>query len=163
MTRRARPPSRRLTLLAAVVVSLLASGCYTMRASLPGALRGDLDDEEVIIVGRVDREVSHLYLLGGLLNPPPRELLEAELRPAVQEAGADGVANLVFEARFTAFDVVVWGLSLGLVSPRTYRIRADLVRIRAPPIPGRPLSGGLPSSGGFPSSRGSSADRKEQP
>ena len=52
---------------------------------------------------------------------------------------ADGVANLLFEARFSALDVTLSQLTLGLVAPRSYRVRADLVRIDAPPLPGRPL------------------------
>lgn len=130
---------RATRLVVTLLVALLGGGCYTMRAQLPGALRDDLRDEQVIVVGRVEREVGHVYLLGGLLNPPPEDLVARELEAAVAEAGADGVANLLFEARFSALDVTLSQLTLGLVAPRSYRVRADLVRIDAPPLPGRPL------------------------
>jgi hypothetical protein len=121
-----------------MLMMLVCSGCYTLRADLPGALRHDVDDS-VEIIDRVDLETTHTYFIGGLLRDPSPALFEADLLAAVERAGGDGVANLVFEARFSGADVVINTITLGVVSPRTYRLRADVVRIRRPALPGRPL------------------------
>lgn len=127
----------RSALLLCVVA--VASGCFTMRASMPGALRGDLEDEEVLVQGRLDVEVSRLYLFWGLVPTADEEDLASAMRAAVEERQADGVANLVYESHFSPLDVVLQVITLGIVAPRTYRVRGDVVRIEAAPLPGQPL------------------------
>lgn len=122
-----------------VAFALLSSGCYTLRAQVPGALRGDLEDEEVVVTGAFDAEVTRLYVLWGLVPMGPEDDLALALTEAVEEGQADGVANLVFETRFTITDLVIQTITLGVVVPRTYRLRGDVVRIQASPLPGRPL------------------------
>lgn len=128
---------RRALLL--VVAAALASGCFTMRAQLPGALRVDLEDEEVVVGGRFDIEVSRLYLFWGLVPVADESDLAAAMQEAAAREGVDGVANLTFESRFSGMDFALQMLTLGIVAPRTYRVRGDLVRINAPPLPGSPL------------------------
>jgi hypothetical protein len=130
--------SERLVPLFGLVTLLVCSGCYTLRADLPGALRHDVA-ADVEVIGRVDVETSHTYFVGGLLRDAPRGLFKQALLDAVTEAGGDGVANLVFDTRFSAADVVINTVTLGVVSPRTYRLRGDIVRIRRAALPGRPL------------------------
>ena len=128
----------RLRLLALVTVVAL-SGCYTLRAQLPGALRADLADEDVQIVGAFRTEVHAPFLLWGLYGAPPEELVQEDLLRQVEAAGADGVANLLFESYFTPVDVLLNGVTLGVLSPRTYVVRGDLVKLRRGPLPGEPL------------------------
>lgn len=129
----------RACVLALVCLAWLSSGCFTLRAQVPGALRGDLDDEEVVVTGTFDAEVTRLYLLWGLVPLGPDDELAVAMTEAVEQERADGVANLVFEARFTVLDYLLQALTLGVVAPRTYRVRGDVVRIEASPLPGRPL------------------------
>lgn len=126
-------------LLLPVVVALLASGCFTTRAEMPGTWRRPAPREDIVVVGRVDHETTHWFFLWGLLPPPSPSLHAEPLLRAVEAARGDGVANVILDARFTVSDVVVRTLTLGVLAPRTYRVRADIVRIPGPPPPGRPL------------------------
>lgn len=123
----------------ALVAASLASGCFSMRTQLPGAVRADLDDEQVIVHGRVDVEVSRVYLFWGLLPLGDDEALALALRDNAVQQGGDGVANLVFDTYFSPVDVMLQTITLGILAPRTYRLRGDVVRIRAAPLPGRRL------------------------
>jgi len=132
---KARRVLRTLALTALLVV---VGGCYTLDAALPGHTRTDLA-AQVEIVGSIDETFTHTYFVGGLLAPPPEDVLARILIERVRASGGDGVANLVFESFFTVSDVFVRTFSIGVVAPRTYRVRADIVRIHAPPLPGRPV------------------------
>lgn len=132
--------ARLLVVIGVVFVAWSSSGCYTLRADLPGALRSDIDDD-VEILDTIELEVTHTYFLNGLVRRPPADLFADQLLAAVERAGGDGVANIVIEARFTPADVVLQNITFGVVAPRTYRLRADIVRIRAPALPGRRLLG----------------------
>lgn len=124
----------------AIVVALLAgSGCYTMRADLPGTWRPAVANEDVVIVGRVDHTSTHWFLLYGLAPSPPSTLYSEPLLRAVEEQSGDGVANVRLDTEFTAADILWRSLTFGLVTPRTYRVRADVVQLPGPPPPGRPL------------------------
>lgn len=127
--------------LALGALLVVAGGCYTLDAALPGHARLDVGGQ-IEIIGSIDETFTHTYYLGGLLAPPPEDVLAHILLDRVQALGGDGVANLVFESFFTASDVVVRTFSVSLVAPRTYRLRADVVRIHAPPYPGHPVLAG---------------------
>lgn len=117
------------------VAALSLAGCYTFRADIPGHARTDLD-AHVEIVGSIDEVFTHMYLLGGLLNPPPEDMLGEILLERVREANGDGIANLVFESAFEPPDVLIRTFTFFVVAPRSYRVRADIVRIHAPALPG---------------------------
>lgn len=138
--------ARSWLLTSALLALALASGCLRLHAHLPGTLRADLDDEQVIVRDSIDVEHTRFYLLWGLLPLSDDDELTLAAREQALAAGGDGLANLVFEARFTPVDYVLQVLTLGVLMPRTYRLRADVVRIDAPPLPGHP-SPGAPRGG----------------
>jgi len=124
--------------LAVAAVLLIGSGCYSFRAHVPGVVRSDVYDR-VEVVGTFDIVFRRDYYLWGLVGPAEAGVLEDVLMDEVRRAGGDGVANLVVESRFEGWDVVSRVLTFGVHSPRSYRIHGDIVRIAAPPVPGRPL------------------------
>lgn len=138
--RRRRTSAPRSLAVGVVLVALLvgASGCYSFRAHVPGVVRSDVDDR-VEVVGSFDISFRRDYYLWGLVGPGEAEFLEDALMEEVRRAGGDGVANLVVESRFEGWDVVSRVLTFGVHSPRSYRVHGDIVRIAAPPVPGRPL------------------------
>jgi hypothetical protein len=123
-------------LAAAALVA--AGGCYTVNAELPGTLRGDVADSEVERVGTVTIEKGQWFFLWGLVGEPPKDFVAAELKRQVQAKGADGVANLTWQSQFGCVDVLACGCTGGCVSPRTYKVTGDLVRIKKAPLAGRP-------------------------
>ena len=125
--------------VALVALGAFTSGCYTMRAEIPGTWRPAAPNEDIVIVGHVDHSTNHWFLLYGLLPSPPPSLYREPLLKAVEAAGGDGVANLVLDTEFTATDVLIRTFSLGILSPRTYRVRADIVLLPGPPPAGRAL------------------------
>jgi hypothetical protein len=129
----------RRALIVAVLLfaAVWQSGCYTAHANLPGALRTDLEDEQVVITDRFAHEHSQLFLFYGLVGETPDDVFSSALDEAALRAGADGAANVVFHAGFTPMDYIISTISFGLVVSRTYRLEADLVRLRAPALPGR--------------------------
>lgn len=133
MTTRAR---RLRVLLSVLAVVALASGCFRMHTRVPGALRGDLEDEQVIVRDRVDVEHTRVYLFWGLLPLGDDDALGRAVLDEAREAGGTGLANVVFEAYFTPGDLALQMLTLGVLSPRTYRLRGDVVRISADALPG---------------------------
>lgn len=138
---------RRLATAAAAVslTALLASGCLTSRSALPGVLRSDLADQEVTVVETVDVTHTHFFLLWGLAPDAPEDLFRDDIQAAVQNAGADGLANVRLDSHYTVVDGVLNMVTLGFLVPRTYRLRGDVVRIAAPPKKGRAI---LPSRKG---------------
>lgn len=121
--------------LLASLALVLASGCYTLNASLPGTLRGDVEPERLETVGRFEHEVNHWFIPCGLGEAPEAQFRKEILRQ-VKEQGADGVANLKVEAYNGPVDCVV-GRVCPFIQPRTFRMSGDLVRIRKPPLPGQ--------------------------
>jgi hypothetical protein len=130
-----RPLTRAGLAVAALSASLSVSACFTMNASLPGTLRGDVEPERLETVGRFEHEVNHWFIPCGLGTAPETELRKEVLRQ-VKEQGADGIANMKLEAYNGAFDCLV-GRVCPVIQPRTYRLSGDLVRIRKPPLPGQ--------------------------
>lgn len=145
---------RALHLTAVVlVVAALASGCWTANAQLPGTLRNDGVSTDS--VGRLNIEKTNYYFLFGLINKPSDDFVATEIRQAVKSAGGDGVANLTYEAQFGCLDLIIYQLTIGCVSPRTYKVTGDIVKIKAPPLPGK-------SAGIEPADTGARVARKEQ-
>jgi hypothetical protein len=131
---------------ALVVLLLLGAlgGCYTMRADVPGVMREDVDD--AVVVGTFDARITRMYLLGGLVDPArDDDAFAAAMLEAARAQHADGVANLVFESGFSPGDFALNLLSCGVVSPRTYRLRGDLVRIEGAAVPGGPVVDAAPT------------------
>lgn len=122
-------------LLCVALALFTASGCYTINASLPGTLRGDVEPERVEKVGTFAYEVNHWFIPCGLGAAPEAEIRKEILRQT-KEKGADGVANLKFEAYTGPVDCVL-GRVCPIIQPRTFRVSGDLVRIKKPPLPGQ--------------------------
>jgi hypothetical protein len=133
-----KPRARTCLAIALSFASVASTGCYTLRADIPGHARRDIDDQ-IEVIGAIDETFTHMYLLGGLVNPPPEDMMAKILLRRVREAGGDGIANLVFESVFAPPDVLIRTFTAFVVAPRTYRVRADIVRIHAAPLPGAPV------------------------
>jgi hypothetical protein len=117
---------------------LLCCSCYTMNAELPGTLRDDIKPADLEIIGSFSVERTHYFALDGLVGRPPIDMFSHEIKAQVQRRGGDGVANLVYESEHTCGDVAFGICTFGCLSPRTYRLHGDIVRIRAQRLPGRP-------------------------
>ena len=90
-----------LHLTTSVLALLVMSGCYTMNASMPGTLRGDVDaEQDVEKVGDFEASVEHWFIPFGLGDAPENDFRKALLQQAKAQ-GADGVANMKFEAKGT--------------------------------------------------------------
>ena len=116
-------------------IATASSGCFTVNASLPGALRNDKAETEK--VGTLDVETSNYFFLWGLVGSPPQDLFAQEIKHQVQAKGADGVANLTYESNFGCFDLILGSCTLGCVTPREYKLSGDIVRIKAARLPGK--------------------------
>lgn len=136
-------PTRSSWTCAAAVALVVWSNaaCYTMNANLPGTWRAPAQTETVEVVGRLDVTTTHTWLLGGLVAPPPSDLYSEAVLSRVEAARGDGIANVVVDTRFSGLDILLRSFTLGIIAPRTYRIRADIVRLSTPPPPGAPLLG----------------------
>jgi hypothetical protein len=119
-----------------VVVAALA-GCYTVNADLPGALRGDVKPEQTEKIGSFSVQKSNTFYLFGLVGAPGPDFFAAELRRQVDDKHADGVASLRIQSEWGCVDLIVSNVTLGCISPRTYTISGDVVRIKTPPIAGK--------------------------
>lgn len=131
--------------LLCLALLLGGTGCFTLNASLPGTLRGDLSEERLEPVGTFEHEVSYWFVPCGFGEAPEAELRKELLR-AARESGADGVTNLRFEAYLTPMDCLV-GRVCPVIQPRTFRLSGHLVRIKDPPPPGSGPQEAPPSSG----------------
>ena len=120
-----------------------------MHAAVPGTLRSDLD-EQVTVIETFDVEVTHNWYLIGLFGEPTEDVLAEPLKDVVRRRGADGVANLLVETQFTPSDLAITTVTLGIVSPRTVHVHGDVVRIDAPPLPGKPVLTGVLAEGAAP-------------
>lgn len=118
-----------------LVVALASSACFTFRATMPGAVRNDIDEEELEDVGTLDEDFTHTYFVHGAFGAPAEDILKKRMLQAAAEAGADGVRNLDVEARFTWTGIAITLLTASMVHPRRYRVTGTLVRIAAPALP----------------------------
>lgn len=125
-------------ILSLIAVLVLASGCYTMNAALPGTLRNDVKSDQTEKVGSLKVEKTHWFFIGGLVGAPPDDVFAQEIKKQVQARGADGVANLTYEANEGCTDILISRLTCQLVAPRSYVVSGDIVRIKAAPLPGKP-------------------------
>jgi hypothetical protein len=121
-----------LTTLAALAA--FATGCFTINASVPGTVRGDIEADDYETVGSFEHEVNHWFIPCGLGEAPEAEFRK-EMLKAAKEQGADGVANVKFEAYNGCMDIIIGGLC-PILAPRTFKMSGDLVRIKKPPLPG---------------------------
>ena len=129
-----------------VVVVALTSGCMTVNADLPGTLRGDVAEHEVEKIGELRIEKGNWFFLWGLVGEPPADFFATDIQKAVQAKGGDGVARLKYESQESCLD---WGLTrctFALIIPRSYIVSGDIVRIKKPPLPGRPAKVAGPST-----------------
>lgn len=124
--------------LVMVVAACWATGCYTVEANLPGTLRNDVKAADTEPKGTLTIEKTNWFLFWGLVGAPAPDFFSAEIKRQVQAKGADGVAKLTYESQDGCADLLVGGLTLGIVAPRTYKVTGDLVRIKAAPLPGKP-------------------------
>lgn len=125
-------------LLVVALLSLGATGCFTMRAELPGVLRDDMTPADSENLGPLTLEKKHWFLVNGLLGRVPKDFLAADIKAAVQKRGGDGVAGLKYQSEHTCGDAAIGACTLGCFVPRTYRVTGTIVRIHAPRLPGRP-------------------------
>jgi hypothetical protein len=123
------------TVIVAVAV-VAGSGCFTVNAELPGAIRNDKPEVEKI--GSVNIEKDNYFFILGLVGDPPKDFFSTEIKKQVQSKGGDGVANLTYESSDGCFDLIITGCTLGCVAPRTYKVTGDIVRIKSARLPGKP-------------------------
>ena len=125
--------------LIAIALSLAAlTGCYTVNAKLPGTVRTDVSADQTEKVGSLSYETTHWYFIAGLIGAPAEDVFSEEIKKQVQARGADGVANLTYEAKFGCLDIVLTACTCNIIAPRTYTVSGDIVRIKAAPLPGKP-------------------------
>ena len=125
----------RFSLLTALLLSaLFSTGCFTINAKLPGTLRGDLSDEDVEVVGTYTYEGTETFILG--YGTKKSTAYYDDLMRAAAEQKADGLTNIRFESYFTQSDWILRHLTCTCISPRTYRLSGDLVRIKERPLRG---------------------------
>ena len=128
--------------IALTLVLLTATGCFTVNASLPGTLRGDVEATDVEKVGSFTYETGNWFFLWGLVGAPSEDFFSKEIRQQVLSKGADGVSNLAVESKSGCLDLLITGCTCSLIAPRSYVVKGDLVRIKKPPLPGVPPSTG---------------------
>jgi len=128
----------RATSLAFLTLSLTLSGCFGLRADLPGTLRADLQADDVEVLGDLDIEVTRPFFVFGLIGSTPPNAFAQEIARAAEASGADGVRALRIESTFTVSDLLIGCAGCGgaVVVTRTYRITGELVRIKKSPLPG---------------------------
>ena len=127
---------RALSLLSSLALAAAASGCYTMNASLPGTLRGDVQAQEQQPVGKLSIEKTNIFFLWGLAGKPADDFFAAEIRSQVQAQGGDGIAGLTYDAKHGVGSLLVGVVTLGFVVPRSYALSGDIVKIKKPSLEG---------------------------
>lgn len=125
-------------ILIAFALLALSTGCFTVNAALPGTLRNDVKSDQTEKVGSLNIEKTNWFFIGGLVGAPAEDVFSGEIKSQVQARGADGVANLTYEAKTGCLDLIIGGLTCSLVTPRSYVVSGDIVRIKAAPLPGNP-------------------------
>ncbi len=138
-----------LPLAMILVAALLGSGCMTVKAQLPGTLRGDVEKTDVEKVGSFKYETGNWFFLWGLIGAPAEDVFAKEIRQQVLSKGADGVENLAVTSKSGCLDLIIGACTCALVVPRSYEVTGDLVRIKKAPLPGNPPKAG-PAPAGKP-------------
>lgn len=120
-----------------ITLSLLlaASGCFTVNAQLPGAIRND--KPEVEKVGQVNIEKTNYFFIAGLIGEPAPDFFATELKKQVEAKGGDGVANMQYESSTGCVDLIISTCTFEIVTPRDYKLSGDIVRIKSAPLPGK--------------------------
>ncbi len=124
--------------LVPLIATFVASGCYTVNASLPGTLRSDVAQQDYERIGVVTIEKNHWFYIYGLVGEVPPDFFAPEIKKAVQQKGGDGLANINYQSEFGCLDLIISQCTAGCVVPRTYKLTGDIVRIKKAPPPGRP-------------------------
>src|SRR5688500_12930787 len=109
----------------------LVGGCYTANVQLPGTLRNDIEPAQTESAGRVELEKTNYFFLFGLVNQPQPDFLAVDLRQQVKARGGDGVRNLQYESQFGCLDLIISGLTFNCVTPRTYKVTGEIVKIKS--------------------------------
>lgn len=131
---------KHIALAAIAVVSLAAQGCFTINADLPGTVRGDVSTSDYEKVGTLSIEKNHWFFIGGLVGAPDEKFFAADIKKQVEAKGGDGVANLTYEGQHGCMDLVCTGCSAYIISPRTYKVTGDIVRMKKEAVPGKPVA-----------------------
>lgn len=134
---------KRLGLTAIVALTVAAAtGCYTVEANLPGTLRNDIKSDQTETVGTVSIEKGNWFFLWGLMGSPPSDFFSTELKQQVKAKGGDGVSGLTYESQNGCVDLLIGGLTCGIVGPMTFKVTGNVVRLKTAPIPGKSLAHG---------------------
>ncbi len=127
-----------LRILTLAITLVASAGCFTMNAAMPGTLRTDVGAAQTEKVGTLNYEYTHWFYICGLLGAPPEDVFASEIKKQCQAKGADGVANLTYEAQTGCLDFAISYCTFDIITPRSYKLTGDLVRIKVPPVPGKP-------------------------
>ncbi|MCC7071332.1 MAG: hypothetical protein IT383_08415 [Deltaproteobacteria bacterium] len=127
-----------LRILTLALILAASTGCFTMNAAMPGTLRTDVTAAQTEKVGTLTHETTNWFYICGLLGSPPEDVFAAEIKKQCQAKGADGVANLTYEAQTGCLDFAIGYCTFNIITPRSYKLTGDLVRIKASPLPGKP-------------------------
>lgn len=112
-----------------VALPIALSGCFSVNATIPGALRGDVTSQETQNVGTVEIKKTNTFMFWGLTSPPPADFFEKELREQVRAQGGDGVAELKYESEFSPPNILIGCITCGILAPRDFRVSGNVVRI----------------------------------
>lgn len=114
-----------------LLAGLVASGCYTTRATIPGVLRNDIDKSALTDLGPLRVERTQWFVMGA--GGASSDFLAREIEDQVAKVRGDGVRSLRYETEFSLLDVIVSRCTLGALVPRTFRVTGQIVRIRRDP------------------------------
>lgn len=126
------------TVLALAISAL--TGCYTVEANLPGTLRNDLKPDQTETVGKVKIEKGNWFFLWGLMGNPPPDFFSTELKQQVKAKGGDGVSGLTYESQAGCVDLLIGALTGGCISPMSFTVSGNIVRVKTSPLPGKSLA-----------------------
>ena len=129
----------------ALAISAMTS-CYTVEANLPGTLRNDLKPDQTETVGTVKIEKGNWFFLWGLMGNPPPDFFSTELKQQVKAKGGDGVSGLTYESQAGCVDLIIGAVTGGCISPMSFTVSGNIVRVKAAPIPGKSLAQGNASA-----------------
>ncbi|MBI1948148.1 MAG: hypothetical protein HYS27_20835 [Deltaproteobacteria bacterium] len=133
--------SKRLGAIAVLTLAISAmTGCYTVEANLPGTLRNDVKPDQTETVGKVKIEKGNWFFLWGLMGNPPPDFFSTELKQQVKAKGGDGVTGLTYESQQGCVDLIIGGLTGGCISPMSFTVSGNIVRVKAAPLPGKSLA-----------------------
>jgi hypothetical protein len=120
----------RMWLMIAVVMSMAATGCFTVKADLPGTVRTDVAATDYKKIGELKIEKTNWFFVFGLVGAPGPDFFAPEIAAAVRAKGGDGVVNLKIMSEHTFGDVCISCVALSglIVAPRTYVVTGDIIR-----------------------------------